>query len=82
MAHKLVSGSTNRHLGSISEADLQILMDALEEESLDDRDYYIDRPTIELLEQQGASQSVLDLLRDALGEEEGVEVRWEKADSV
>jgi hypothetical protein len=78
MALKLVNGSTNRTLGQISEADLQMLMDALEEESLDDRDYYIDGPTIELLEQRGASSSLLDLLRDALGPGEGVEVRWEK----
>jgi hypothetical protein len=78
MALNLVNGSTNRTLGQISEADLQMLMDALEEESLDDRDYYIDEPTIELLEQRGASSSLLDLLRVALGSGEGVEVRWEK----
>ncbi|HZM94358.1 MAG TPA: hypothetical protein VFB92_13090 [Vicinamibacterales bacterium] len=78
MTLKLVSGSTNHTLGSISEADLQMLIGALEEESLDDRDYFIDGPTIELLEQRGASQQLLALLRTAVGTGEGVEVRWER----
>jgi hypothetical protein len=78
MALKLVNASTNHTLGQLSEADLQMLMDALEEESLDDRDYYIDGPTIELLEQRGASRNLLVVLRNALGPSEGVEVRWEK----
>jgi hypothetical protein len=78
MALKLVNASTNSPLGLISEQDLQMLMDALEEESLDDRDYYIDGPTIELLEQRGAARSLLELLRGALGSGDGVDVRWEK----
>jgi hypothetical protein len=78
MALKLVNTSTNSPLGPISEEDLRMLMDALEEESLDDRDYYIDGPTIELLEQRGASRSLLELLREALGSRDGMDVRWEK----
>ena len=36
-------------LGSITEADLKVLIDALEEESADDRDYYIDAATIDVI---------------------------------
>ena len=42
-------------IGTIDEADLQSLIDQLEEESEGDTDYYIDPATVDLLEQNGAS---------------------------
>jgi hypothetical protein len=69
---------SNRLLGAVSDADLQALVDALEEESSDDRDYYINADTIDLLS-ASASPQLIDLLRSALGTSEGVEVRWERA---
>ena len=42
-------------LGSISEDDLQFLIDHLEEESDDDVDYYINRSTLEIFKEKGAS---------------------------
>jgi hypothetical protein len=63
-------------IGSISAADLQILIDVLEEESSEDRDYYIDAPTIDLLAQGGASEALLRMLSLALGTAEGLDVRW------
>ena len=68
--------ATNQLIGPISEADLQVLIDALEEESSEDRDYYIDAPTIELLAQAGASEALLRMLSLALGTTEGFDVRW------
>ena len=41
--------ATNELLGSITEADLKVLIDALEEESSDDQDYYIDAATIDVI---------------------------------
>src|SRR5262249_34190106 len=38
----LYNAETNQLLGSITEADLQVLVDGLEEESEHDQDYYID----------------------------------------
>jgi hypothetical protein len=72
---------TNRLLGSITEADLQVLVDALEEESAEDRDYFIDAPTIDLVADGRATDHLVALLRDALGSAEGVEIRWERRDS-
>jgi processive 1,2-diacylglycerol beta-glucosyltransferase len=54
-------------------------MDALEEESDADRDYYIDGPTIDVLVGAGAREGLADLLRRAIGSREGVEVRWSRA---
>ena len=68
--------ATNQLIGPISPADLQVLIDVLEEESSEDRDYYIDVPTIDLLAQGGASEAMLRMLRLALGAADGIDVRW------
>ncbi|MDQ4079551.1 MAG: galactosyldiacylglycerol synthase [Gemmatimonadota bacterium] len=63
-------------LGTISDEQLQFLADALEEESLEDKDYYISADTIDMLEEDGADRQLLQILRGALGEREGMDVRW------
>ena len=72
----LYNAPTNKLLGSITEADLQVLVDALEEESIDDRDYYIDAATIDLIADGRASDHLVHLLRAALGSADGVDIRW------
>src|SRR5712691_7622322 len=72
----LYNAATNQLLGSITEPDLQVLIDALEEESAQDRDYYIDTATIDLIADGKASGHLVQMLRGALGSAEGVDVRW------
>jgi len=74
----LYNASTNKLLGSITEADLQVLVDGLEEESLQDQDYYIDRATIDLLADGRATGHLVGLLRGALGSSDGVDIRWQR----
>ena len=74
----LYNAATNQLLGSITEADLKVLVDGLEEESPQDRDYYIDAATIDLLGDGRATDHLLGLLRRALGSSEGVEIRWQR----
>ena len=74
----LYNASTNQLLGSITEADLQVLTDRLEEESTEDKDYYIDAATIDLLGDGRATDHLLNLLRTALGSNEGVDIRWQR----
>jgi len=66
-------------VGTITEAQLQFLIDQLEEESADDTDYYIDQATLALFEEVGAEADLLALLRQALGTREGIEVVWSRA---
>src|SRR5690348_12579330 len=68
----LYDKATDQLIGSITEEDLQVLVDALEEESLDDRDYYIDAATIDLVADGRATDHLVTLLRAALGAKEGV----------
>jgi hypothetical protein len=69
---------TGTRLGSISEEELQFLIDALEEESESDTDYYIDPDTIDLLEDEGAAANLVAMLRSAVEGKEGVDVSWSR----
>lgn len=73
----LYNKATDRKIGSITEADLEVLVDGLEEESAEGQEYYIDTATIDLLADGRATEHLVRLLREAVGSEPGVEVRWE-----
>ena len=74
----LYDALTNQLIGSITEADLQVLVNVLEEESSQDQDYYIDRATIDLLADGRATTHLVGLLRSALGLSDGVDIRWQR----
>ncbi len=65
-------------IGSITAPDLQFLIDQLEEEDSEDQDYYIDRATLVWFEENGANSALLTLLREALGDRQGMDIRWEE----
>jgi hypothetical protein len=73
----LLDKETGQSIGEITPQELQILVDAFEEEGREDQDYYIDASSPEYLETQfeGAGR-VAGLLRAALGEREGFDVQW------
>ena len=78
MVIDLYNADTNALLGEITPQDLKVLEDALEEESSEDRDYYITAETIEVIGENGrATDHLLNLLRKAVGTSEGVEIRWQ-----
>ena len=72
------NNETNQLIGSITEADLKVLADHLEEESLEDQDYYIDQATIDVIGDGQATEHLLGVLRKALGSSDGVEIRWKR----
>ncbi len=75
----LYNADTNTLLGEITDQDLKVLVDALEEESSEDQDYYITPDTLDVIGDNGqATDHLLNLLRKALGSSDGVEVRWQK----
>ena len=74
----LYDAATNQLLGNITEADLKVLADALEEEGLYDQDYYIDRATIDVIADGKATEHLLGLLRKALAAGDGVDIRWQR----
>lgn len=65
-------------LGGITEAQLQYLVEQLEEETPGDQDYYVNAATVDLFEEQGADPALVALLRKGLGEREEMEIRWSR----
>ena len=74
----LYNGDTNNLIGSITDAELKFLGDALEKESADDQDYYVSPDTIAILADGQATDHLLALLRAAVGTSDGLEIRWER----
>jgi hypothetical protein len=74
----LYNQATDECIGSITEADLQVLIDALEEESTKDRDYFIDVATIDVIADGRATEHLVHLLRTAVGSSNGIDMRWER----
>lgn len=76
---KLHDKETGAWLGTISEEQLQYLIDQLEEESGDDQDYYLNDVTISAMEESGADAGLIALLRKVMGDKEEIEIRWSRA---
>jgi hypothetical protein len=74
----LFDAATNAEIGSLTEAQLQFLIDQLEEESETDRDYYVNAETLDMFEAAGADPSLVALLRKAMGSRTEMDVRWER----
>ena len=75
---KIYNKNSGALLGMVNESDVQCLVDVLEEEDSKDVDYFIDLDTVDILESNGGSQSLVQMLRTAIGATEGVDIRWEK----
>jgi len=74
----IYNNDSNELIGTITEADLKVLADHLEEESEDDQDYYIDAATIDVIGDGQATEHLLGVLRKALGTAESVDIRWQR----
>jgi len=70
---------TGAYLGTISEAQLQFLIDQLEEESVRDQDYYINLATLDMFEGEGGDPELLALLRQSLGTRQDMDIVWSRA---
>jgi hypothetical protein len=79
MLYRIYNSESGDLLGEITETELSSLTNFLEEESAEDRDYYITTDTIDYLEANGADAALVTLLRQAVGAQEGVEIRWTRA---
>jgi processive 1,2-diacylglycerol beta-glucosyltransferase len=74
----IYDNTTSELIGTITEADLKVLQDHLEEESLDDQDYYIDRATIDVIGDGQATEHLMAVLRKALGDKASIDIRWQR----
>lgn len=75
---RLLLKDSDRVLGNISDADVKVLIAELEEEDMADDDYFVDSATVSILEAAGASSALVDMLLAAIGDSDGIDIRWEK----
>jgi len=74
---KLYDQADGRLLGEVSQQDLDLLIEKLEETSSRDCDYYVDNDTFLLLVEAGASSVLLDAIKMALDLNGQADIRWE-----
>ena len=74
---RLVRLDTGDDIGEINDSQLKFLVDQLEEENADDKDYFIDRDALELLSDNGADPDLLALLEKGLAGDEEMDIAWE-----
>lgn len=75
---KLYNENTGALIGEITEAQLKFLIGELEEESLEDVDYYLSEATVDMLEADGADGALIALLRQALDEHGEVDIKYRR----
>lgn len=75
----LYNKSTGDLIGEISQDELQFLIDQMEEESMQDKDYSITQMEITYFDQHGASPNLVSLLRKALGDQSEVIIIWSQS---
>lgn len=74
---KLIRLDTGDDIGTISDDQLKFLVEQLEEEHDEDKDYFIDRDTIELLSDNGADPELLAMLEKSMGDDDQMDIAWE-----
>lgn len=72
----LTNKDTGIEIGTITEAQLQFLVNQLEEESPTDTDYWLNRAELEIFKENGADPQLVALLEKGMGEAEDMEVSW------
>ena len=73
---KLYDKESRSQIGDLTPEQLQFLIDQLEEEDMEDRDYAITPLLLEIFEAEGADPELVSLLRDALGTNDTMLVEW------
>jgi hypothetical protein len=74
---RLVRLDTGDEIGTIDDKQLAFLVEQLEEEHDDDKDYFVDRETLELLSDNGADPDLLALLEKGLAGDDEMDISWE-----
>ena len=76
---KLHDKNTQELIGEISEEQLQFLIDELVEEDDTDQDYYINKDLLEQFEQKKGDAALIQMLRDALGARDDMDIIWTRS---
>jgi hypothetical protein len=78
MSIRVVNKANGSSIGDITQEDLQFLTEQMEEESSKDIDYFVDSATVDMFEEAGGSKALIDMLRKAVGNTDGIDIVLEK----
>jgi processive 1,2-diacylglycerol beta-glucosyltransferase len=78
---KLFDKETGVFLGAITEEQMRFMVDQLEEEGFEDRDYAISPMTLSLFEGEDADPVLVSMLRAALGDRDEMTISWQVDES-
>jgi hypothetical protein len=78
MAYALYIKDSGKLLGTLTDSQLDELVDLLEEEDAEDHDYYVDKDVLAFLEEEGASEELLALIRPHITDDDGIEIEWKE----
>ena len=76
---KVYDNKNDALIGTLTDSQLQFLVDNMEEESQEDQDYAITAMTLAYFEELGADKALLDMLRQGLGNQDELVIRWERS---
>ena len=74
----LYDAQSGAKINRITEKQLQALIDWMEEEDVEDREYYLTSEDCELMEEQGIDPTLIEVLRAALNGRDDMDLRYEK----
>ncbi|HSD85645.1 MAG TPA: galactosyldiacylglycerol synthase [Anaerolineae bacterium] len=72
----LYDAASGAKVGRISEKQLEALLGWMEEESTEDREYYLTAEDCELMVEQGIDPTLVEVLREALKGREDMDLRY------
>jgi hypothetical protein len=76
--YRLIDLESDQEIGIITEAQVQFLIDSLEEEGIEDQDYYINQDILSFLADNGCDAELLDMLTEVLEGREEIDIRYEE----
>ncbi len=72
----LFDAGSGARVGRITEKQLEALINWMEEENSEDREYYLTAEDCELMEEQGVDPTLIEALRGALKGREDMDLRY------
>ncbi len=76
MAYELYIRNTATLLGTITDDQVAELVELLEEEDVEEHDYYIDADVLAFLADEEVSPDLLEMLKKHVTADEGIEIEW------
>ncbi|MBU3735741.1 MAG: galactosyldiacylglycerol synthase [Methylobacterium sp.] len=70
---------SGKWLGSITETQLQFLIDQLEEEHANDQDYWINLAMLDIFRENNADTALIEILEQAMDGREDIEFVWSRS---